>query len=238
MLFPVIPSTQSSRSSNGVLRWGELRERFNVNFYIHEKKKNNNYRLLFSFFFLHFFKKHFPPFLPLHIAMSGTSVYRRFIQALFFALFFYQCSAQLGTTIISPVQNATVNPGEKVDILYQYQNMGNGSYVIDVDLWQDNAAETLAKNIATNVSIASGTSAGTKLAFYYNATYTWTVPHGLNSTFYLTVTTKPKLVYNNAQLVMRSRPVVLHTSAGILNMPLHKLGLLAVSIGVLILVGY
>ncbi|CAO3646953.1 unnamed protein product [Mucor hiemalis] len=169
--------------------------------------------------------------------MPGTAVYRRFIQALFFALFFYQCSAQLGTTILSPTQNSTVSPGQKVDILYQYQNMGNGTYVVDVNLWQDNAADTLAKNIATNVSVASGTSAGTKLAFYYNATYTWTVPHGLNSTFYLTVTTKPQLAYNSAQLVMRSRPVVLHTSAGILNMPFHKLGLLAVSVGVLFFAG-
>lgn len=163
-----------------------------------------------------------------------SSHYRRLIQALFFALFFYQCSAQLGTEITYPLSNDTITPGQKLDILYHYQNMGNGSYTIDVDLWQDNAVSILAKNIATNVSVPSGTSVGTKIAFYLNSTYAWTVPKGLNETVYLTITTKPQLE-SKLDLSMRSRPIVLHVNAGIINMPIQKLGLLAISIGVLFL---
>lgn len=169
--------------------------------------------------------------------MAPSTHYRRLIQALFFALFFYQCSAQLGTAITYPISNDTVTPGQKIDIQYHYQNMGNGSYTVDVDLWQDNGVSILAKNIATDVSVPSGTSAGTKLDFSLNATYTWTVPKGLNETVYLTVTTKPDLE-NKLAFTMRSRPIVLHINAGLMNMPIQKIGLLALSIGVLFFVGF
>lgn len=107
-----------------------------------------------------------------------------------------------------------------------------------IDLWQDNTASILDKNISTNVFVPSGTSAGASLAFYLNATYSWNVPHGLNETVYLTVTTKPQLTYSSVDLSMRSRPIVLHVNAGIMNMPLHKFGLLALSIGILFFVGF
>lgn len=107
-----------------------------------------------------------------------------------------------------------------------------------IDLWQDNTASILDKNISTNVFVPSGTSAGASLAFYLNATYGWNVPHGLNETVYLTVTTKPQLTYSSVDLSMRSRPIVLHVNAGIMNMHLHKLGLLALFIGILFFVGF
>lgn len=169
--------------------------------------------------------------------MASSTHYRRLIQAFFFTLFFYQCSAQLGTEITYPITNATVSPGQKVEILYNYQNMGNGSYTVDLDLWQDNAVSILARNIATNVSVESGTSVGTNIAFFLNSTYTWTVPKGLNETVYLTVTTKPQLE-SKLNLSMRSRPIVLHISAAFMNMPIQKLSLLALSIGVLFFAGF
>ncbi|KAI8079078.1 uncharacterized protein B0P05DRAFT_587299 [Gilbertella persicaria] len=134
-------------------------------------------------------------------------------------LFAGQCLGQLGTQINYPVSNDTVQPGQKVDIAYGYQNMGNGTYKVDVDLWQDSALSILAQNIAQNVSVTGGNSTGTQLAFYLNSTYGWTVPHGLNSTVYLTVTTKADLAYSSVDISMRSRGIVLHVNSGYQHMP-------------------
>ncbi|GAA5810193.1 hypothetical protein MFLAVUS_003612 [Mucor flavus] len=156
----------------------------------------------------------------------------RFIQAFVFALFFCQCLAQIGTKILAPETNATISVGDKVQIQYTYGNMGNGSYVVDLALWKDNAAEDLAQNIATNVGVKSGNSAGTKLDFLLNSTYEWTVPKGLADTVYLTVTTKPELE-SQVGLTMRSSPIRLHISAALTNLPIQKLSLLALAMGVL-----
>ncbi|KAI9351626.1 hypothetical protein BD770DRAFT_393681 [Pilaira anomala] len=155
--------------------------------------------------------------------------YIRFIQAFIFTLFFSQCLAQLGTEILSPTYNTTVNVGDKIQIQYQYQNMGNGSYLVDVDLWNNGAADNLAKNIAKDVSVQSGNSAGTKLAFHLNATYEWTVPKGLNDTLYLTVTAKPELE-TKIGLSMRSRPILIHINSAITNLPIQKLSLFALAL--------
>ncbi|KAI8987826.1 hypothetical protein BDF20DRAFT_291201 [Mycotypha africana] len=134
--------------------------------------------------------------------------------------FFVSCIfAQLGTQINYPAFNDTIQPGQKIDIAYGYQNMGNGSYSVVIDLWQDNTLTTLAKNIAQDVDVPPGNSTGTHLQFYLNATYSWSVPHGLNKTVYLTVTTKPKLSYSKEELSMRSRAVLLHVNAGIRQLP-------------------
>ncbi|CAO0789414.1 unnamed protein product [Mucor circinelloides] len=164
---------------------------------------------------------------------------KRFLQVLLavFALI-TACAAQLGTQINFPITNSTIEPGQKIDIAYGYQNMGNGSYVVDIDLWQDNTLTSLAKNIDHDVPVPAGNSTGTQLNFYLNSTYSWSVPHGLNKTVYLTVTTKPKLSYSNVNLSMRSRAIVLHVNAGIMNLPMEKLGLAALSMLVLCLAGF
>ncbi|KAF1805265.1 hypothetical protein V8B55DRAFT_1493017 [Mucor lusitanicus] len=162
--------------------------------------------------------------------------FRKVLSAMFVLI--TACAAQLGTQINFPISNSTIEPGQKIDIAYGYQNMGNGSYVVDIDLWQDNTLTSLAKNIDKDVSVASGNSTGTQLNFYMNSTYSWSVPHGLNKTVYLTVTTKSKLSYSNVDLSMRSRAIVLHVNAGIMNLPMEKLGLAALSMLVLALVGF
>jgi hypothetical protein len=149
---------------------------------------------------------------------------------------FTLCSAQIGAQINSPVTNSTIEPGQKIDIQYGYENMGNGSYMVDIDLWQDSASSELARNIDTNVSVASGNSAGTKLDFYLNATYGWTVPRGLNSTVYLTVTAKSRLA-SNLTLSMRSRSILLHVNSGLQNLPMHQWAFLALAVSVLAFIG-
>ncbi|KAI8886835.1 hypothetical protein K501DRAFT_243441 [Backusella circina FSU 941] len=140
-------------------------------------------------------------------------------------LFFYQCSAQLGTTIYTPVSNDTVYPGQEVDTAFSYANIGTGNYSINVDLWQDAAATSLAKNIASNVTVQGGNSTGNQVAFTINSTYTWTVPEGLNETVYLTVTTYPNS--NFFKTTMRSRPLLIHVSGAIINEPFQKWSLFA-----------
>jgi hypothetical protein len=145
--------------------------------------------------------------------------------ALVFALFVYQCSAQLGTTIYTPVSNDTVSPGQQVDTEFSYANIGTGNYSINVDLWQDAGATSLAQSIASNVTVQGGNSTGNQVAFTINSTYTWTVPEGLNETVYLTVTTYPNS--NFFKTTMRSRPLLLHISGAIVNEPLQKWSLFA-----------
>ncbi|KAI7904492.1 uncharacterized protein BX663DRAFT_502576 [Cokeromyces recurvatus] len=139
------------------------------------------------------------------------------ILPLFFIIYTYisTCLAQLGTEINLPLTNSTVKPGEVVKIDYTYQNMGNGVYTVNIDLWQDQTLSVRSLSIASNVSVKPGNSTGTQLPLYLNATYdNWKVPHGLNETVYLTVTTKPQLSFSNVTLTMRSRAIVLHVNAG------------------------
>lgn len=150
---------------------------------------------------------------------------------------FTLCSAQLGVEINDPISNSTIEPGQKIDIKYGYQNMGNGTYTVDIDLWQDNALSELSRNIDKNVSVTSGNSKGTKLEFYLNSTYGWTVPRGLNSTVYLTVTAKTQLAFSNVDLSMRSRAIVLHVNAGLQNLPMHQWAFLVLSLVVLAFIG-
>ncbi|CAO3610480.1 unnamed protein product [Mucor hiemalis] len=132
---------------------------------------------------------------------------------------FQLVTAQLGPPILSPVQNATVPVGGNVDIVYQYQNMGTGNYSIDIQLWQDGAITELISNVTTNHEIKPGNSSGVKVMFTMNDTYTWKVPHGLNSTFWLTVTANSQTKFYPKGLAVRSRPVMLHPSAASLSRP-------------------
>jgi hypothetical protein len=147
------------------------------------------------------------------------------------------CSAQLGAEIHFPIANSTIEPGQKIEIQYSYNNMGNGTYTVDIDLWQDAGLTQLARNIDTNVSVHSGNSAGTKLEFRLNATYEWTVPRGLNSTVFLSV--KPKLrLDTNLDASMRARGIMLHVNAGLRNLPMHQWTFLVLAISVLTFIGF
>lgn len=128
-------------------------------------------------------------------------------------------AAQLGPPVLSPEQNATVPVGGNVDIVYQYQNMGTGNYTVDIQLWQDGAVTELISNITTNHPIKPGNSSGVKIMFTMNDTYTWKVPRGLNSTFWLTVTATSQTKFNPNGMRIRSRPVMLHPSAASLSKP-------------------
>ncbi|GAA5794909.1 hypothetical protein EDC94DRAFT_591912 [Helicostylum pulchrum] len=121
--------------------------------------------------------------------------------------------AQLGPKVVTPMQNATVDPGSKVDIVYEYQNLGTGDYSVDIQLWQDAAVSIPISDVVINEPITAGNSSGIKVAFTLNSTYTWKVPRGLNSTFWLTVTGNARTALYKNGVNLRSRPVMLHTSA-------------------------
>ncbi|KAL0144742.1 glycoside hydrolase superfamily [Mucor lusitanicus] len=127
--------------------------------------------------------------------------------------------AQLGPAILSPEQNATVPVGGKVDIVYRYQNMGTGNYSVDIQLWQDAAVTIPISNITIDHEIKGGNSSGVKVNFLMNDTFTWSVPHGLNRTFWLTVTEKAETAFYTKGISLRSRPVMLHPSSAIMNSP-------------------
>ncbi len=143
--------------------------------------------------------------------------------------------AQLGPVIISPVQNATVPVNDKVDIVYQYQNVGTGNYTIDIQLWRDAAVTDLISNVTTNHPIKPGNSTGFKLDFRLNDTYTWSVPRGLNSTFWLTVTGNAQTAMHTKGLRLRSRPLMLHPSAASLSKPTSIALLFAMSVVTLVI---
>ncbi|KAG2210679.1 hypothetical protein INT46_008062 [Mucor plumbeus] len=138
--------------------------------------------------------------------------------------------AQLGPAILSPEQNATVSTGGKVDIVYRYQNMGTGNYSVDIQLWQDAAVSIPISNITIDHEIKPGNSTGVQVNFLMNDTFTWSVPHGLNSTFWLTVTEKAETAFYTKGLSLRSRPVMLHPSAAIMNSPASYVILFILSI--------
>ncbi|CEP10557.1 hypothetical protein [Parasitella parasitica] len=138
--------------------------------------------------------------------------------------------AQLGPSILSPEQNATVPVGGKVDIIYRYQNMGTGNYSVDIQLWQDAAVTIPISNITIDHKIKSGNSSGVQVDFLLNDTYTWSVPHGLNRTFWLTVTEKAETAFYTKGISMRSRPVMLHPSPATMNSPVSYAILFTLSI--------
>lgn len=78
--------------------------------------------------------------------------------------------AQLGPIVLSPVQNQTVPSGGKIDIVYQYQNVGTGNYTVDIQLWQDAAVTIPISNITTNHNVKSGNSSGVQVSFVLNDT--------------------------------------------------------------------
>ena len=121
--------------------------------------------------------------------------------------------AQLGPVISSPVQNATVDPGSKVDIVYEYQNLGPGNYSIDIQLWQDAAVTIPISDVVKGESVKEGNSTGVKVSFTLSSSYTWKVPRGLNDTFWLTVTGHAQTPAYKKGVSLRSRPLMLHTSA-------------------------
>ncbi|KAI8373797.1 hypothetical protein BD560DRAFT_393562 [Blakeslea trispora] len=150
-------------------------------------------------------------------------------------LFMSAAYAQLGPVVLSPEQNATVPAGGKMDIVYQYQNIGNGSYSVDIQLWQDAAATIPISDVVKDQEIKPGNSSGVKASFYLNNTYSWNVPHGLNKTFWLTVTEAAETKLYAKGVSLRSRPVMLHTSAARLQfMSTMSTSLLTSSIGLLL----
>ncbi|KAI8641282.1 hypothetical protein BD408DRAFT_418481 [Parasitella parasitica] len=132
---------------------------------------------------------------------------------------FQLAQAQLGPSVLSPEQNTTVPAGGKLDIVYRYQNIGTGNYSVDIQLWQDAAVTIPISNITINHEIKPGNSSGVQVNFLLNDTYTWSVPHGLNKTFWLTVTEKAETSFYTKGISLRSRPVMLHPSAAIMNSP-------------------
>ncbi|KAI8141853.1 hypothetical protein BJV82DRAFT_165016 [Fennellomyces sp. T-0311] len=167
------------------------------------------------------------------------------IMALVFALA-NPAASQLGPAVIKPEYNSTVNPGEKITIEYEYQNMGTGDYVVKIDLWEDSGRRTLLQNVEPGKEIEGGNSTGVQISFNYSATYDWKVPKGLTHKvhdidgneveesipmFYLTVTTIANTEYWQ-NLSLSSRPVRLHYNAGALTLPASKLLLLALAVPV------
>lgn len=139
--------------------------------------------------------------------------------------------AQLGPVVLSPEQNATVPAGGKVDIVYRYQNIGTGNYSVDIQLWQDAAVTIPISDVELGHEIKPGNSSGVHVSFLLNDTYTWKVPRGLNSTFWLTVTEKAQTAFYKNGVNLRSRPVMLHTSAAsLMSSPASYVVLLALSV--------
>ncbi|KAI9299537.1 hypothetical protein BJ944DRAFT_274152 [Cunninghamella echinulata] len=135
-----------------------------------------------------------------------------------FIFYLRVCQAQLGPTIISPLSNDTVYPGQTTTIQFQYQNIGTGDYIIDIDLWQDPSGKELINNVVSNYKVPPGNSSGAYVAFKKNATFDWHVQHGLNFTFYLTVTERSQTRISQ-NLTLRSFPLMLHTAGALHLLP-------------------
>ncbi|KAI8990196.1 hypothetical protein BDB01DRAFT_780389 [Pilobolus umbonatus] len=141
-----------------------------------------------------------------------------------------RCKAQIGPKIFVPEQNQTVEAGEKSEISYQYSNLGDGDYKIDIQLWKDSAVTVPIQDIVIDYPIQPGNSTGVQVPFTYNATYTWKVPKGLDEIFWMTLTCKTVTPLYPKGVVMRSRPVLLHTSAAsLMSNPASFIGLLLLS---------
>ncbi|KAI8341648.1 hypothetical protein BC941DRAFT_414095 [Chlamydoabsidia padenii] len=132
-------------------------------------------------------------------------------------IFSNPAQAQVGPQIISPVNNATVNPGDKLTIKFAYQNMGTGTCSVNISLWEDPSATVKIQDVVTNYNLSPGNSSGAHVDFTMNGTYDWYVPHGMNFSFYLMVTetTKTEL----GQFDLKSFPIMLHPSASWVVLP-------------------
>lgn len=126
-------------------------------------------------------------------------------------LFSHSAEAQVGPQIFSPANNATVNPGEKIPIQFAYQNMGTGVCKVNIALWEDASAKLKIQDVVTDYTLNPGNSSGAHVAFTMNGTYDWSVPHGMNFSFYLTVTEVTDTALGNFSL--QSFPIMLHPSA-------------------------
>ncbi|CAO3644858.1 unnamed protein product [Cunninghamella echinulata] len=137
--------------------------------------------------------------------------------------------AQLGPTITSPPSNATISPGQKVNIEYHYPNMGEGDYRINIDLWEDASAKQHITNLASNVQLPPINNTGTNLASNISASYEVTFPKDLNFTFYLTIN---QIAQTRMPFNASSAPLMLH-SAAMSNLPQSLPLLLTIALVVL-----
>ncbi|KAI8073336.1 hypothetical protein BC940DRAFT_291096 [Gongronella butleri] len=128
------------------------------------------------------------------------------------------CLAQLGPVITYPASNATVDPGSKVTLQFSYQNMGDGAYSADIALWEDASATLWLEDVVKGYDLSPGNSSGSFIPFNYNGTYDWWVPHGMNFTFYLTVTERANTT-GAGNLTLRSMPLMLHPSSAWAMLP-------------------
>ncbi|KAI9278508.1 hypothetical protein BDA99DRAFT_492322 [Phascolomyces articulosus] len=150
--------------------------------------------------------------------------------------------AQVGPKVTSPEFNATVTPGDKITIAYEYQNVGTGNYTLEINLWKDMGRRNLLRNIVKDDPIEGGNSTGTQINFTLSATYDWKVPGDLTEKvqndegeevdeavdmFYLDVSTTAQTHFFE-NLELKSRPVRLHYNAGALTLP-NNLLLLALT---------
>ncbi|KAI9491594.1 hypothetical protein BDB00DRAFT_874157 [Zychaea mexicana] len=168
-----------------------------------------------------------------------------FVVLLIFATLAHHAYAQVGPDVKTPEFNATVTPGDRITIEYEYQNVGTGNYTVEIDLWEDSGKRYLLQNVCKDEPLAGGNSTGVQLNFTMSATYDWTVPGDLThkvsneegeevdeavDMFFLTVTAVAD-TYFYEDLALTSRPVRLHYNAAALALP-NKLLLLALAVPV------
>ncbi|KAI8084747.1 uncharacterized protein BX664DRAFT_337684 [Halteromyces radiatus] len=139
--------------------------------------------------------------------------------------------AQVGPSIISPANNASVSLGKSLEVQYSYPNLGPGTYTVDASLWQDASATQLIQNLLTGTSVPEGVSNGTNNAFNSTTTISLQIPSNLNDTFYLTLLQHVKTQSGNTYDV-RSAPMMLHSGA-ISHLPQPMIVLLSITLVIL-----
>ncbi|KAF7724275.1 hypothetical protein EC973_001176 [Apophysomyces ossiformis] len=147
-------------------------------------------------------------------------------------------AAQVGPNITSPVENATIVPGQDLKIEYEYQNLGTGNYMVDIALWLDPSATELLYTIVENYTVSPGNSEGVTLNFTNTASYTWKVPHNL-----ITPNNTEGIVYLNVReltqtkfipyISLRSFAIMLHVNAAASHLPASYLFTFFLSLAVL-----
>ncbi|ORX60354.1 hypothetical protein DM01DRAFT_1332511 [Hesseltinella vesiculosa] len=138
--------------------------------------------------------------------------------------------AQVGPTIYSPAENSTIAPNQKLNINFSYQNLGTGTYTLDVSFWQDPSASQLIATVLTGSSLPSGSSSGTTIAFSMNGSVSVTAPSSLNETFYMTLTEHVS-TQGNQNVSVKSMPMMLHSGA-MAHLPTSLSALLLISLAV------
>lgn len=175
--------------------------------------------------------------------MIAHGAYTLCLSLLFLAIAIRGVVGQVGPSITNPPYNGTIKGGDTVKIEYSYENMGTGNYTVDIALWNDASATQLIQNVTTGQKLEGGNSTGSQLNFTEAATYEWHVPGDLTikeqvngseqdvqvDIFYLTVTTNIDTAFFT-DLSLRSRPIMLHFNAGVLNLPSHTLLFLLLSV--------